>query len=122
MSITAEQLQAFVKAAETGSFSATARALQKSQPSVSAAIANLEVDLGVELFDRSGHKPVLTDLGRSLLSNAYSVIAQTLEMQSKANSIGSGVEHKLTVVIEELAPHEPLFNVLQEFEALFPHT
>jgi hypothetical protein len=45
MSLSLEQLQAFA-AAETGSFSAAARQLGKAQSVVSAAVANLEIDLG----------------------------------------------------------------------------
>lgn len=56
-----DQIQAFVMAAELGSFSAAARQMGKVQSAVSTAIANLEIDAGVELFDRSGRAPVLTE-------------------------------------------------------------
>lgn len=55
-----EALQAFVEAAALGSFSAAARKLRKSQSTVSTAIANLEADLALTLFDRSARQPVLT--------------------------------------------------------------
>ncbi|MGH8463342.1 MAG: helix-turn-helix domain-containing protein, partial [Pseudomonas sp.] len=55
-----EALHAFVEAVALGSFSAAARKLRKSQSTVSAAIANLEADLGVSLFDRQSRQPVLT--------------------------------------------------------------
>lgn len=58
-----EQFKALLAAAETGSFSAAARRLGKAQSVVSTAIANLEIDLGLELFDRSGRYPVLTEAG-----------------------------------------------------------
>lgn len=50
-----------------GSFSAAARKLGKSQSTVSTAIANLEIDLGLNLFDRSSRKPMLTEHGRVVL-------------------------------------------------------
>jgi DNA-binding transcriptional LysR family regulator len=46
-----EALTAFVEAVDSGSFSAAARRLRKSQSTISTAIANLEADLGVTLFD-----------------------------------------------------------------------
>ena len=46
-----EALNAFVEAAALGSFSAAARKLRKSQSTISTAIANLEADLGLTLFD-----------------------------------------------------------------------
>lgn len=51
MRFSIEQLQAFVASAEQGSFSAAARHLGKAQSVVSAAIANLEADLNLSLFD-----------------------------------------------------------------------
>ena len=44
-----EALTAFVEAVDSGSFSAAARRLRKSQSTISTAIANLEADLGVTL-------------------------------------------------------------------------
>ena len=54
-----EQLEAFVAAAAQGSFSGAARALGKAQSAVSTQISNLEIDLGVELFE-----PRVRDLPR----------------------------------------------------------
>ena len=48
-----EALTAFVESVACGSFSAAARRLRKSQSTISTAIANLEADLGVTLFDRT---------------------------------------------------------------------
>jgi len=67
-----EGLDAFVAAAALGSFSAAARQLRKSQSTVSAAIANLETDLGLVLFDRQSRKPQLTAEGQRVLLNARS--------------------------------------------------
>ena len=52
-----EALFMFVEAAALGSFSAAARKLGKQQSTVSEAIANLEIDLGLTLFDRSTRRP-----------------------------------------------------------------
>ncbi|MEG2114396.1 MAG: LysR family transcriptional regulator, partial [Hafnia sp.] len=59
-----EALNAFVETVSAGSFSAAARRLHKSQSTISTAIANLEDDLGVILFDRSARQPVLTEQGQ----------------------------------------------------------
>ena len=67
MQVSIEQLEAFAAAAEQGSFSAAGRSLGKAQSAISTQVANLEIDLGVELFDRSGRSPVLTEAGARLL-------------------------------------------------------
>ena len=64
-----EHFKALLATAETGSFSAAARRLGKAQSVVSAAIANLEIDLGLALFDRSGRYPVLTEAGARQVEN-----------------------------------------------------
>ena len=59
-------LLAFECAATTRSFSAAARAMGTSQPSVSRHISNLEAHLGCKLFHRHNNKITLTAEGRTL--------------------------------------------------------
>jgi DNA-binding transcriptional LysR family regulator len=54
MRLTLEQLIAFYAVASEKSFSAAARKLGKSQSALSIAVANLEIDFGVSLFNRNG--------------------------------------------------------------------
>ncbi|MBC7608342.1 MAG: LysR family transcriptional regulator, partial [Polaromonas sp.] len=70
-----EALTAFAEAATLGSFSAAARKLGKGQSTVSSAIANLEVDLGLTLFDRSSRKPALTAHGKVMLRRVQDILA-----------------------------------------------
>ncbi len=51
MRFSLEHLEVFVAVVEAGSFSEAARRLGNAQSRVSTTIANLETDLGVELFD-----------------------------------------------------------------------
>ena len=63
-----DQLHLFVRTAESRSFSAVARETGRAQSAVSTAIALLESDLGVTLFERSsGRQPRLTVAGSALL-------------------------------------------------------
>ena len=61
--MTLQQLRYFLAAAEKGSFSAAAEALQMAQPSLSDQIRRLEAELGVPLFTRAGRRLVLTEAG-----------------------------------------------------------
>jgi DNA-binding transcriptional LysR family regulator len=67
------QLRTFIAAADEGSFSAAGRRLRRVQSVLSQTLANLEGQLGVTLFDRSGRFPMLTDQGRALLADAHSL-------------------------------------------------
>lgn len=96
-----EQLQAFVTAAQTGSFSAAARKLGKVQSAVSTAIANLEIDLNLTLFDRSGYRPELTEAGVRVLRHAQSVLDEVLALQADADALADLPTPQLTFYVEQ---------------------
>ena len=87
MRFSLDQLQVFVAVVQAGSFSAAARRLGRTQSTVSAAIANLEADLGVELFDRSTRIPGLTAAGQKLQLEAEAVLERCLALQGHADSL-----------------------------------
>jgi len=62
--------RAFLVTAEEGSFSAAARALQLSQPTLGRQVSSLEEELGVTLFERIGNTLALTGAGLELLEHA----------------------------------------------------
>src|SRR5271168_1761623 len=68
--VSLDQLRTFIAVADEKSFSGAGRLLGRAQSVVSQTLANLEGQLGVKLFDRSGRFPVLTDQGRALLAVA----------------------------------------------------
>ncbi len=90
MAVSLDQLQAFVAAAEAGSFSGAARTLRKAQSAVSTQVANLETDLGVELFSRAGRNPVLTAAGERLLSEARVVLERREHLIGVARTWSGG--------------------------------
>jgi DNA-binding transcriptional LysR family regulator len=63
------QARAFLVTAETGSFSAAARALNMAQPTIGRQVAGLEQALDLVLFERIGRKLSLTPVGRDLLEH-----------------------------------------------------
>lgn len=65
-----KHLQYFIEVANYNSFTRAADHLFITQPTISKMIKNLENDLGVELFDRSGKKLSLTDAGRVVYEQA----------------------------------------------------
>lgn len=116
-----DQLEAFVTAAETGSFSAAARRLNKAQSAVSTAVINLELDCGVELFDRSKRSPVLTEAGEGLLEYARMVLHSQHEFMVHAAALGESDEIALSLAIEQSISDPSLLQLLHQFEERFPH-
>lgn len=115
-----EALTAFAEAATLGSFSAAARKLGKSQSTVSSAIANLEIDLGITLFDRSSRKPALTDHGRVMLGKVQEILAASDRLDRTASQLGGGMEPKLSVVWSDTYQSDRFEEMLLAFEQRFP--
>ena len=70
------ELRYFVAVAEEGRFTRAAERLYITQQSLSAAIAQLERRLGVELFTRDRRGLMLTPGGETLLTAARAILAQ----------------------------------------------
>ena len=118
---TPDMLHAFVLAAELGSFSAAARRMNKAQSAVSTAIANLEIDTGLTLFDRSTRSPTLTRDGQALLPHARGILLGHAELMAKATSLAGEIEDSLCLAIEKGIDTAPVFEILVDFQAEFPH-
>lgn len=69
-----EQLRIFSAVARYGGFSAAARKLYISHSTTSRAVAALEAELGVRLFERSSHDVRLTKAGTVLLEEADALL------------------------------------------------
>jgi DNA-binding transcriptional LysR family regulator len=116
-----EQLTLFVRIAEGQSFSAAARELQRAQSAVSNAIALLEADLGMPLFERSsGRQPRLTDAGRVLLEDAREILRQCQRLEARAQGLLRGEEATLRLAQDEAVPFSPVHDSLEALAQQFP--
>lgn len=120
MNWTIDQLEAFITAANSGSFSSAARKLGKAQSRVSTAIANLEVDLNVTLFDRSKRLPVLTEAGKQLLDEAQMVMGQCQRLQARAATAANEQEIELVIAADEAVPVGTFQAIFKKISLNFP--
>ncbi|MFS2179911.1 LysR family transcriptional regulator [Rhizobium pisi] len=118
---TLDQLQVFLTVAETGSFSAASRVLNRAQSVVSYTIANLEAQLEVPLFERSGaRQPKLTEAGRAMLEDARRILGDLQVMRARVKSLKEGLEAEVSVAISVMVPSQAVVDVLREFRDMFP--
>jgi DNA-binding transcriptional LysR family regulator len=117
---TLDQLRAFVAVAETGSFSRAAEVLDRAQSVVSYTIANLEAQLGCSLFERARRRPVLTEAGRAMLTDARRIDLMMREMTARAAGLTGGLEGEVSLAVDVLYPSAQLVAVLQAFAKEFP--
>lgn len=115
-----DQMRMFLTVAEAGSFRAAALKLDRVQSAVSHAIARLEDTLGVSLFDRSGHRPLLTAEGKALLVHVRDVLLRVDAMRARARGLSSGVELELALTVDVLFPPRLVGTALAEVSAAYP--
>lgn len=120
--VTFDQLRIFVAAAEEKSFSAAGRRLNRAQSVISQAIANLEHQLGVELFRREGRYPELTPAGELLLTDSRTILSGMALMKSRAKGIAVGLESELSVAADVMFPMSVLTRAAAAFGEKFPLT
>ena len=120
--VSLDQLRTFIAAADEGSFSAAGRRLRRAQSVVSQTLANLEGQLGVKLFDRSGHLPVLTDQGRALLVDARAVAGDVDLLKARAKSLAGGLEPELSIAVDIMFPDAAFTGAVAAFQREFPAT
>lgn len=120
--VTLDQIRTFIAAAEEGSFSAAGRKLRRAQSVVSHTLANLEAQLGVTLFERSGRYPKLTDEGQSLLRDARAVADNMDGFKARARSIREGLEAELSVAVDVMYPMAALTHAVGLCREQFPNT
>jgi len=118
--VTIDQLRVFRQVAETGSFSAAARAMHRAQSAVTYAIQKLEDQVGTQLFDRAGYRPVLSEAGRALLPRAMRILDELAAFGSQARGIAGGLEPEVSLVVEALYSTPLLMRVLADFQREYP--
>jgi DNA-binding transcriptional LysR family regulator len=115
-----EKLETFIVAAETLSFSESAKRLHLSQPTVSHHIKILENSMGVVLFTRTNTGLELTEAGRLLLPWAHRLMHDTNNMQSMMASIQSDVVGELRISCSTTAGKYVLPQLAARFCRLYP--
>ncbi len=99
MAFTSETVRIFLSVLDHGSFSAAARALGRVPSAVSMAIAGLEAELDLALFDRAGREPVPTAAARALEPEARAIARGLGRLEAHALSLHAGLERRLCLAV-----------------------
>jgi DNA-binding transcriptional LysR family regulator len=110
----------FLRAAETLSFSETAKQLHMSQPTISHHIKTLEQEMGVVLFTRTNTGLQLTEAGRLLLPWAHRLLHDTNNMQAMMSSIQDDVVGELRITCSTTAGKYVLPQMAARFCQRYP--
>jgi DNA-binding transcriptional LysR family regulator len=113
-------LRYFIAVAEELNFSRAAERLHMAQPPLSAAIRQLERELGVDLFTRTTREVTLTDAGRVFLEGARRTLAEADRAAEDAKRAGSGELGRLRLAYSWSTRFETLPALGRVFRAGHP--
>jgi len=114
------QLNVFVIAAETLNFTQTAKRLHLTQSSVSQHIKSLEVQLGVELFERKGRTLEITDAGLVLLPMAREIVEGSIRVAEQMELLKNEIHGHLIVGCNTAPGKYILPTLLARFHEHYP--
>src|SRR5580698_5477040 len=93
------QLRYFCKIVECGSFSRAAATIHVAQPALSQQIAELEIEMGVELLQRSARGVRATRAGEVLYREGLAILRQVEQIPSLIRSADAEIEGSVSLGI-----------------------
>lgn len=116
--MTLDQLRVLDAILREGSFAGAARELHRATSAVSYAVRTLEESLGLDIFDRSQRKAVLTPEGELVLREARRVLDRARDLLALAGSLREEWEARFAVVLDGVLPIEPVIRAVSRFKQL----
>lgn len=114
------QLEYLVAVADHGSFTAAARALHVSQPTLSHGVRTLEAEVGVELFARLGRSVAITAAGSEVIDAARRVVRDMADVTAAAASVAALETGTVELAALPTLAVDPLAGILGRFRQRHP--
>lgn len=118
--MTLEQLRIFVAVAHVEHFTRASQRLKLSQSAVSAAIAALEAEHGVMLFDRARRHVELTPAGSVFLEDAEAILARVNMAVRRLHDLSELRLGHLAIAASQTVAHYWLPSLLSSFHTRYP--
>ncbi len=120
--ISLDQWRALLAVVDEGAYAKAAKALHKSQSSVTYAVQKLESLLGVKAFKIQGRKANLTPTGELLYRRARYLLDEATGLEQAAKKLSAGWEAEIHLAVETIFPTWLLLGCLARLGAESPHT
>jgi LysR family transcriptional regulator, positive regulator for ilvC len=115
------KLRALVVLSETLNFSRASELLHMSPSTLSRAIAQLEADLAVKLFERDNRSVVLTLAGKACVEFAQETLAQLAALTGRLQDAGTQLQGSIRLYCSVTASYSFLYELLSRFRSLHPN-
>ena len=120
--VSLEQWATFKAVVDAGSFAMAAEQLNKSQSSISYAIARLNEQLPQPVLQLEGRRAVLTEEGKALYRRASQLLQHAEETEEFAQMLSAGIESEVTLALDNLLDLHAIIPALDQFSAQYPFT
>lgn len=115
------QLRYFCAVAEVENFGRAAGVLHIAQPALSRQIRQLELEFGVDLFERMPRGVRLTAAGRQLLADGRRMLTDAEDISERVKAAGRGETGKLRMgVAESASSRGRMVSSIIRFRAAYP--
>lgn len=115
MKLSLEALQVLDAIDRKGSFAGAAAELHRVPSALTYQVQKLEQDLDVLLFDRRGHRAVLTAPGRELLKEGRNLLRAADDLECRVKRLATGWEVELRLSIDTNVPLRGVLDLLEAF-------
>lgn len=115
LKLSIEAIEVIDAIARKGSFAAAAESLFRVPSALTYSVRKLEDDLGVVLFDRSGHRATLTEAGAELLKEGRYLLDAAHALEARVKRVATGVETHINLALSDLFADGPLLKLLDLF-------
>ncbi|MGV0886275.1 LysR family transcriptional regulator [Acinetobacter venetianus] len=120
MKLNREQLELILEIIDRGNFSAAARALNRVPSAVSMAIANLEAELNLKLFERSKNHLEPTEVTLSIEPHARLIVTKMRQLDMHLTELSTGLETRISIGIAADMNQRYLLAGVEQLIQLYP--
>jgi len=120
MRLNREQLELILEIIDRGNFSAAARALNRVPSAVSMAIANLEAELNLKLFERSKNHLEPTEVALSIEPHARLIVTKMRQLDMHLTELSTGLETRISIGIAADMNQRYLLAGVEHLIQLYP--
>jgi DNA-binding transcriptional LysR family regulator len=114
------RIRTFVTVAELGTVSKAAVRLRIAQPALSRQISELELEIGLKLFDRVGRRLVLTGEGEQMLGDCRGLLSHAGAVAERAQLLRRGDTGVLKLAASPQIIESVLTRFLHGYAAIYP--
>ena len=116
-----DHIDYFVATARLGSISKAAMALGRQRSTVSMAIATLEDELGVALFERTGNRLTLSAIGESILDDCHRLLSLSLGIKQRCLMGDQTQRQELRIGRDDALSEAFWRHIILQLRQCYPH-